>query len=250
MTDLRTRSTREMDVTATASQQRTSFGPGTASLPSRHSHSRTGSHSITGGPTNASHRVVRRKSMTSPHGSVAAIAAAVKETGLYNESLFAKRTTSAPKSSGHRSSQSASFSTLTSPRGKASDALADVSGWPSYVGEDTNGSSAVTDGPPLSSMSIDEKALSKSRIRRASEGSRLSKPDSRKAGISELRCDKCGKGYKHSSCLTKHLSVYPFIVYQWLLLLRVCVRALCLLPSLNCFLSLNQCYVILYSNRL
>ena len=37
---------------------------------------------------------------------------------------------------------------------------------------------------------------------------------------SELRCDKCGKGYKHSSCLTKHLFVppspLPLLYSSWL----------------------------------
>jgi hypothetical protein len=31
---------------------------------------------------------------------------------------------------------------------------------------------------------------------------------------SELKCDKCGKGYKHSSCLTKHLFVLPLHVFK------------------------------------
>jgi hypothetical protein len=31
---------------------------------------------------------------------------------------------------------------------------------------------------------------------------------------SELKCDKCGKGYKHSSCLTKHLFVFPLHVFK------------------------------------
>lgn len=45
----------------------------------------------------------------------------------------------------------------------------------------------------------------KNRNRRASEGSYLVKGDSKKSG--DLRCDTCGKGYKHSSCLTKHMWV-------------------------------------------
>lgn len=43
----------------------------------------------------------------------------------------------------------------------------------------------------------------KNRNRRASEGSHLIKGESKKSG--DLRCDTCGKGYKHSSCLTKHM---------------------------------------------
>jgi hypothetical protein len=65
---------------------------------------------------------------------------------------------------------------------------------------------AVTDGPTLATMLEQDKANNKSRNRRASEGSRLSKGDGKRSG-SDLRCEKCGKGYKHSSCLTKHLLV-------------------------------------------
>lgn len=48
----------------------------------------------------------------------------------------------------------------------------------------------------------------KSRMRRASDGQPLTK-EGRKSSRVELRCEKCGKGYKHSSCLTKHLFVPP-----------------------------------------
>ena len=47
---------------------------------------------------------------------------------------------------------------------------------------------------------------SKARARRASEGSYLTKSEGKRTS-GELRCDKCGKGYKHSSCLAKHRSV-------------------------------------------
>jgi hypothetical protein len=47
----------------------------------------------------------------------------------------------------------------------------------------------------------------KNRNRRASEGSYLIKGEGKKSAA-ELRCDTCGKGYKHSSCLTKHLYVF------------------------------------------
>ena len=46
----------------------------------------------------------------------------------------------------------------------------------------------------------------KTRARRASEGAHAAKHEGKRAS-GELRCEKCGKGYKHSSCLTKHLSV-------------------------------------------
>ena len=44
----------------------------------------------------------------------------------------------------------------------------------------------------------------KQRNRRASEGAYLSKGEGKRVS-EELKCDTCGKGYKHSSCLTKHM---------------------------------------------
>ena len=52
--------------------------------------------------------------------------------------------------------------------------------------------------PPHKSLST------KNRNRRASEGSHLVKGAGKRV-TSEVRCDTCGKGYKHSSCLTKHM---------------------------------------------
>ncbi len=57
--------------------------------------------------------------------------------------------------------------------------------------------SAVVDGPSLSSFQT------KSRMRRASDGTRLTKKE--KAATGDLKCEQCGKAYKHGSCLTKHL---------------------------------------------
>ena len=56
-----------------------------------------------------------------------------------------------------------------------------------------------------------DKASTKNRNRRASEGSYLVKGGG-KRGSSEVHCEKCGKSYKHSSCLTKHMYV-PFHVH-------------------------------------
>lgn len=57
-------------------------------------------------------------------------------------------------------------------------------------------------------MSADDGASKdqKARVRRASDGQPLTK-EGKKSSRVELRCEKCGKGYKHSSCLTKHLLV-------------------------------------------
>lgn len=50
-------------------------------------------------------------------------------------------------------------------------------------------------------------SASKARTRRASEGSYLTKGEVKRSS-GDLRCETCGKSYKHSSCLTKHLSVF------------------------------------------
>ncbi|KIV88545.1 hypothetical protein, variant [Exophiala mesophila] len=76
-----------------------------------------------------------------------------------------------------------------------------------------NGSShspSAQDNEALEDNSFDEdekpstKGENKNRNRRASEGSYLIKGEGKKSS-SDLKCDTCGKGYKHSSCLTKHL---------------------------------------------
>lgn len=76
-----------------------------------------------------------------------------------------------------------------------------------HGGYELKSSSAIVDGPSLTTLPENEKGNSKARVRRASEGSRLSKGEGKRTSGAELRCEKCGKGYKHSSCLTKHLSV-------------------------------------------
>jgi len=58
---------------------------------------------------------------------------------------------------------------------------------------------------------IKPRSSSKPKIRRASEGAYLSKTEKRRQS-GEVKCEKCGKGYKHSSCLTKHLLVAPHLV--------------------------------------
>lgn len=58
----------------------------------------------------------------------------------------------------------------------------------------------LTDGPSLSSFPVVDKSKAK---RRASDGTSLSKKD--RAATGELKCDHCGKAYKHGSCLQKHL---------------------------------------------
>lgn len=81
----------------------------------------------------------------------------------------------------------------------------------SYFNGSSTTSGSGQDNDALEDNSPDEDAApstkgmsSKNRNRRASEGSYLVKGEGKRSA-SELRCDTCGKGYKHSSCLTKHL---------------------------------------------
>ena len=66
---------------------------------------------------------------------------------------------------------------------------------------ENDSSSAVIDGPALSSFHGVDKM--KNRMRRASDGTHLSKKE--KAATGDLKCEHCGKAYKHGSCLNKHL---------------------------------------------
>ena len=74
--------------------------------------------------------------------------------------------------------------------------------------------------------------VSKARARRASEGAYLSRSEGKRAS-GELRCEKCGKGYKHSSCLTKHLSVCPGSLSSTLSVLGSCISSLGRLASVH-----------------
>ncbi|CAK7266024.1 hypothetical protein SEPCBS119000_001814 [Sporothrix epigloea] len=60
------------------------------------------------------------------------------------------------------------------------------------------------DVEPASLSDASAIALELAQARRASDGQSLLR-EGRRSSRMELRCKQCGKGYKHSSCLTKHL---------------------------------------------
>lgn len=156
-----------------------------SSLPSRNSYSRTHSHSISGS-LNPAHRVTRRKSTTlNAATSAAAITAAINiEANGEIQGARSRRSVSSRNALGSLNDGSYPSPPSSMPQ----------NGTNQYSGK--NGS-ALVDGPPLGDK--DKAGL---KLRRSSDGSALMK---KKSGHGDLKCETCGKGYKHSSCLTKHL---------------------------------------------
>lgn len=164
------------------------------------SHSRQHAHSISLGASNTSHRVNRRKSVTSTAvGNAAqAVAAALQ---AHNGDVSSASTVHRKGLGPRKGSESLSVgnhpnigmfglkpdldldSTATNER-RISTALADEN----QAGGD---------------ISVSRVVSTENRNRRASEGSYLARGEDKRSA-SELRCDTCGKSYKHSSCLTKH----------------------------------------------
>ena len=162
------------------------------STPSRGSNTRHHSHSISLGSINPTHRVTRRKSTNaSSVNNASAVRAALHDmsqagaTSVFESNARDNRR-SVPDFL-HANNHECNSATTSLPRPHAR--VQDIA-----VAE---GSAAATPQPTVGP---------KPRARRASEGSYLSKGEGRRAS-GELRCETCGKGYKHSSCLTKHLLV-------------------------------------------
>ncbi len=188
-------------------------------LPIRHPSSRHHSHSVSLGAINPSHRVTRRKSMTSTVvNNAAAIAAAINgsDEKTHGASILSNRRSLTLKhNGGMRANESAmaGHNAGSMDGNHAEDRVADHS----YRRDE----SAVDD----SLLAEENNSNSKARARRASEGAHLSKGEGKRAS-GELRCEKCGKGYKHSSCLTKHLSVCPGPLSSLVSVLRSTISSL------------------------
>ncbi|CEJ91483.1 Putative Expressed protein [[Torrubiella] hemipterigena] len=168
--------------------QRPSLSTPSNSLPNRSSHARNNSHSLLSGSLNPNHRVTRRKSVTNNAPNVAALTAVIADSersAAIPISNGARRNTMS-KSAAMRASIAAS---LPSPPASLPIQRANID---SAIDDDSNG--------PSDEEGTDFKSLS---ARRASDGQPLSKEG--KKNRVEVKCDQCGKSYKHSSCLTKHL---------------------------------------------
>ncbi|KAF5027241.1 hypothetical protein F66182_657 [Fusarium sp. NRRL 66182] len=175
-----------------------------SALPGRQPHARTSSHSLLTGALNANHRVTRRKSVTNPNTNVAAIAAALRES---------ERSAALPIANGGRrmSKSAAARAAIAGSLPSPPASLPNHKSIPETK-QELNGS-AIEDDPNDGSADEGTAKFQKARQRRASDGQTLK--EGKKSNRVEVRCDKCGKGYKHSSCLTKHLLVpLPLICFQ------------------------------------
>ena len=173
----------------------------------------------------SSYRVNRRKSSFSASGvNMAALAAAVNDASLDH---LTQRVQNRPVSSndGGRLLAESHVSTARGPLHTPP-----LESW-SNVDLKTR-SSEMLEGPPLSSLLSLDRSANRIKARRASEGSRLTRGERRRSANGELRCETCGKGYKHGSCLTKHLlvpfnvfltllNIHPNIVFFWVLIMNV-----------------------------
>ncbi|KAL3468445.1 hypothetical protein BJX64DRAFT_5637 [Aspergillus heterothallicus] len=164
------------------------------------------SHSISLGAVNSNHRVTRRKSVTTTAAAnaAAAVAASLKDSpDSIGIAMPAHRRGSRK---GLESSSVGATSALTSYLSRSvnspsRDSLVARKSSPSQRQDESTMAQTAVDGtvPPGKPVST------KNRNRRASEGAHLVIKGEGKGSRPELRCDRCGKGYKHGSCLSKHM---------------------------------------------
>ncbi|KAI0180977.1 hypothetical protein GGR52DRAFT_577651 [Hypoxylon sp. FL1284] len=164
------------------------------------SHSRNNSHtySALSGALNPTHRVTRRKSMTNTAANAAAVAAALEEAGDKVGPLPIAVNSRRGTMSKPAAARSAIVGSLPSPPASLPTHRF------SMAMKSEAAENAIDDDSNDMSADEGEAGPQNARIRRASDGQPLTK-EGKKSSRIELRCDKCGKGYKHSSCLTKHL---------------------------------------------
>ena len=179
----------------------------------RHGSARNHSHSVSLGNWGTAHRVTRRKSMTSSNFSALA---AKGLDGVFLDALAA--TDRKPTARTSEAGAAGPFEPAgilrpdnATPNANAftNSELASAHIRPEGPGAAKTEDAGFDSGRPLSEgVGITN---AKPRNRRASDGGHLTKTEGKRVSGVELRCEKCGKGYKHSSCLTKHLFVLPFL---------------------------------------
>lgn len=140
--------------------------------------------------------MTRRKSVSSNAASnVAAMVAAVRESGDNSSGM----PISGRRNTMSKGARSAVGSLPSPPASLPSHRIRLTSS-----GKLDRSESAIDDDQNDEDMDDEEESeFKKSRTRRASEGQHLMK-ESKKGSGGDLKCEQCGKGYKHSSCLSKH----------------------------------------------
>ena len=190
----------DLQVTRPQSQHRQSTVPSGLSVPARHSTARQHSHTVSLGSINHSYRVTRRRSNNATSVNHAAAVRAILQD--LNDVPSADSLPSSSHQSVERPTQNFERIGVEGKQQSGSDAIDDP-----FTSEQVAQNSAVAEGFASENH---PKNISLIRARRASEGSHLIKSHGKRSG-GQLRCDICGKVYKHSSCLTKHQSVpLPF----------------------------------------
>lgn len=157
-------------------------------------HNRTHSQSVSSGSLVPVSKVSRRKSVSSNANAAAIREALEKSPGI---PISSRRSTM----SKGPSARAAAAASLPLHSSILSQQIRMASG-----GKSSRGESAIEDDPADDIDDDEQTAFKQSRTRRASDGQQLMK-DGKKSSGGDLKCQKCGKGYKHSSCLTKHLFV-------------------------------------------
>ncbi|RAL06708.1 putative C2H2 finger domain protein [Aspergillus homomorphus CBS 101889] len=190
-----------------------SFKELSLSRPLPQSNSRHHSHSISLGAVNANHRVTRRKSVTTAaaaNAAAAAVAASLKESGdsmgipmpahrRGSRKGWESSSVGAPSGFGSYLSRSMNSPSQEPPVARRTS--------PSHSTTITTPATITENAAPISSDASNPAAkpvTTKNRNRRASEGAHQVKPEGKRS-MAELRCERCGKGYKHGSCLSKHM---------------------------------------------
>lgn len=143
--------------------------------------------------------------MTNTAANVAAVAAALEEAGDKMTPLPIATNSRRGTMSKSSASRSALGGSLPSPPAS----LPTHKFMMMMNGKPEGQENAIDDSNDMSADEV-ENGFQTARIRRASDGQPLTR-EGKKSNRPELRCEKCGKGYKHSSCLTKHLFVPIFL---------------------------------------
>ena len=177
------------------------------------------------GAVNPNHRITRRKSVTTTaatSAAAAAVAAATAKDPSSGESagipmpasvnrrpsgrkpLMEPSSVGVPSGFTAATSSPSFFSRSMNSPGYQDPSVAGKVSVPNQPSLASNGSTATNTPSNPSNLSAPS---SKNRNRRASEGAPPAKEGKR--SLVELRCERCGKGYKHGSCLSKHMCVSP-----------------------------------------